>query len=96
VGGLVVAPIMKVSASKKVAGYVRVAWQARISQTRLIVKEAKLAPLRAKVEREALFLAVRRDKLTGTQRAEAERILAAYPSRRAYIDMVRKKETAGA
>src|SRR5258708_2226968 len=85
-GGGVVAPSMKVSASKKVAGYVRAEWQYRAARARLDAKLALLAPLQTVVARRQADEATRRATLTGTQRAEAERILSTYPSRRIYVN----------
>ena len=75
---------MKVSPSRKVSGYVRAMWAYREAYARLEAKRALLAPLETKVERHNADATTRRAGLTGSQNAEAERILRETPTRKSF------------
>lgn len=81
-GGRAEAPATKVVTdmrSRKVAGYVNAARRARRLRQRLDAKLDAIAPLRVKTERAEAEVAGRRGDLTGTQYAEAQRLLGDMP-----------------
>jgi hypothetical protein len=84
---------MKISQSRNVATFVRVAWRHADLLDRLRAAEAKLAPLRDRLNQAHAAKVVAFGALNGRQRAEAERLLALHPTQRS---MQRARERAKA